>query len=108
MKYIFYCSVLAFLVSCNNKKPIVDPAFIDSLVNHYSTSITAITNARDLAFWKSRVDSMPASFVNQQKYAQAKPLLNSVRQIPADPNYIDANYYYGFIAFRERRKCQST
>jgi TolA-binding protein len=29
-------------------------------------------------------------------------LLNSVRQIPDDPNYVDANYYYGFIAFRDK------
>ncbi len=42
------------------------------------------------------------SYFTQQKYAQAKPLLNSVRQILTDPNYVDANYYYGFIAFRDK------
>jgi TolA-binding protein len=33
---------------------------------------------------------------------QAKPLFNSIRQITNDPNYIDANYYYGFISFYEK------
>ncbi len=37
-----------------------------------------------------------------QKFLEAKPLFNAVRQIPTDPNYIDANYYYGFISFYEK------
>ena len=42
------------------------------------------------------------SFFTLKQFAQAKPLLNSVRQLKDDPNYFDANYYYGFIAFRDR------
>ncbi|MEI6949346.1 tetratricopeptide repeat protein [Paraflavisolibacter sp. H34] len=42
------------------------------------------------------------SYFTLQKFSDAKPLLGSIRQIPDDPNYIDANYYYGFIAFRDR------
>jgi TolA-binding protein len=42
------------------------------------------------------------SYFTLQQFAQAKPLLNSIRQIKTDSNYIDANYYYGFIAFRDR------
>jgi len=42
------------------------------------------------------------SYFTMQKFNQAKPLFNSVRQIRDDPNYIDANYYYGFLAFRDR------
>lgn len=42
------------------------------------------------------------SYFTLQRFADAKPLLNSIRQIKSDPNYIDANYYYGFIAFRDR------
>lgn len=38
-----------------------------------------------------------------QQFDRAKPLLNSIRQVKDDPNYIDANYYYGFIAFRDRQ-----
>ena len=36
-----------------------------------------------------------------QRFAQAKPLFNSIRTIKEDPNYLDANYYYGFLAFRD-------
>ncbi len=42
------------------------------------------------------------SYFTLQKFNQAKPLFNAVRQIKDDPNYIDANYYYGFLAFRDR------
>ncbi|MCU7550801.1 tetratricopeptide repeat protein [Chitinophagaceae bacterium LB-8] len=42
------------------------------------------------------------SYFTLQQFAQAKPLLNSIRQMKNDSNYIDANYYYGFIAFRDR------
>lgn len=42
------------------------------------------------------------SYFTLQRFAQAKPLFNSIRQIKDDPNYIDANYYYGFLAFRDR------
>ncbi|HEY0433383.1 MAG TPA: tetratricopeptide repeat protein, partial [Chitinophagaceae bacterium] len=37
-----------------------------------------------------------------QRFAKAKPLFNSVRQVKDDPNYMDANYYYGFLAFRDK------
>jgi len=42
------------------------------------------------------------SYFTLQKFNQAKPLFNAVRQVKDDPNYIDANYYYGFLAFRDR------
>lgn len=38
-----------------------------------------------------------------QQFDRAKPLLSAIRQVKDDPNYIDANYYYGFIAFRDRQ-----
>ncbi|GAC1485499.1 MAG: tetratricopeptide repeat protein [Flavisolibacter sp.] len=41
------------------------------------------------------------SYFTLQQFARAKPLLNAIRQIKDDPNYLDANYYYGFIAFRD-------
>ena len=34
-----------------------------------------------------------------QKFEEAEPLFNAIRQMPSNPNYIDANYYYGFIEF---------
>ena len=42
------------------------------------------------------------AYFTMQRFADAKPLFNAVRQIPDDPNYIDANYYYGFISFYEK------
>ena len=42
------------------------------------------------------------AYFTLQKFNQAKPLFNSIRQLKDDPNYIDANYYYGFLAFRDR------
>jgi tetratricopeptide (TPR) repeat protein len=36
-------------------------------------------------------------------FDKAKPLFNSIRQIKDDPNYIDANYYYGFICFNDKQ-----
>jgi tetratricopeptide (TPR) repeat protein len=41
------------------------------------------------------------------QFSNAKPLFNAIRQIPQDPNYIDANYYYGFIAFNEKNYKQA-
>jgi tetratricopeptide (TPR) repeat protein len=41
------------------------------------------------------------AYFTQQRFAQAKPLFNGIRTIKDDPNYIDANYYYGFLAFRD-------
>lgn len=37
-----------------------------------------------------------------QQFERAKPLLNAVRQMPESGNRPDADYYYGFIAFRDR------
>ena len=42
------------------------------------------------------------SYFTLQEFDKAKPLFNSIRQIPSDPNYYDANYYYGFISFYEK------
>lgn len=38
-----------------------------------------------------------------KRFAEAKPLFNSIRQSKDDENYVDANYYYGFIAFSEKK-----
>ncbi|MEO7924256.1 MAG: tetratricopeptide repeat protein [Chitinophagaceae bacterium] len=43
------------------------------------------------------------AYFNLQRFADAKPLFNSIRTMKDDPNYIDANYYYGFLAFRDRQ-----
>jgi len=43
------------------------------------------------------------SYFSLQHFAEAKPLFDVVRQMPKDSNYIDANYYYGFISFSEKK-----
>jgi TolA-binding protein len=43
------------------------------------------------------------AYFTMQRFAEAKPMFNSIRMMKDDPNYIDANYYYGFLAFRDRQ-----
>lgn len=39
---------------------------------------------------------------SQKEFSQARPLLQTIARSPQDPNYKDANYYYGYITFNER------
>lgn len=71
LKFFFHASLLLLLISCKHSKPLVSTVFMDSLVNNYQPSAAAIAVDKDLDFWKSRMDSLPESFVNQQKYAGA-------------------------------------
>ncbi len=43
------------------------------------------------------------AYFYKKDYDKAKPLFDAIRQIPRDPNYIDANYYYGFISFYQKK-----
>lgn len=62
------------------------------------TNIDNLTNA-EIASMKFH--SAYAYFVMKQ-FDKAKPLFNVVRQLNKDPNYIEANYYYGFICFYDK------
>src|SRR5258707_8311953 len=42
-------------------------------------------------------------YFTKKQFDQALPLFNAIRQLPKDPNYIDANYYYGFISFYQKK-----
>jgi tetratricopeptide (TPR) repeat protein len=46
---------------------------------------------------------MGYTYFTQKQFDRAKPLFNAIRQLKEDPNYIDANYYYGFIAFYDKQ-----
>ncbi len=72
--------------------------FSDAVQLYENASIANLNN-REIADMKFH---QGYSYFTMQQFAKAKPLLNSIRQIKDDPNYIDANYYYGFIAFRDR------
>jgi TolA-binding protein len=68
-------------------------------VQLYENANIANLNNREVADYKFHEGY---AYFTMQQFAKAKPLLNAIRQVKSDPNYIDANYYYGFIAFRDR------
>ncbi|MBS1916421.1 MAG: tetratricopeptide repeat protein [Bacteroidetes bacterium] len=41
-------------------------------------------------------------YFTQNRFDLARPLLNAIRQIKTDPNYVAANYYYGFVNFSQK------
>ena len=47
------------------------------------------------------------SYFTVKNFDKAKPLFDAIRQLPKDPNYIDANYYYGFISFYEKKYAEA-
>lgn len=47
------------------------------------------------------------AYFTMQRFDDAKPLFESIAQIPSDPNYYDANYYYGYIAFADKNYTQA-
>lgn len=42
------------------------------------------------------------AYFTMQQYDKAEPLFDAIRQMPVDANYVDANYYYGFIEFYKK------
>ncbi|GGA91951.1 tetratricopeptide repeat protein [Puia dinghuensis] len=42
-------------------------------------------------------------YFTARQFDNALPLFNAIRQLPKDPNYLDANYYYGFICFYQKK-----
>jgi len=72
--------------------------FTDAAQFYEQSSIANLSNREiaDMQFHQGY------SYFVLQQFAKAKPLFNSVRQLKDDPNYIDANYYYGFLAFRDK------
>jgi TolA-binding protein len=43
------------------------------------------------------------AYFTAKQFDKAKPMFDAIRQIKDDPNYYDANYYYGFICFYEKK-----
>ncbi len=46
--------------------------------------------------------NMAYSYFQLKRFQQAKPLFNTIRQLPMDKHYLDANYYYGFLAYADK------
>ena len=42
-------------------------------------------------------------YFNLKQFNQAKPLFDEIRQMPDNPYYFAANYYFGFLCFRDRQ-----
>jgi hypothetical protein len=71
MKYFIavFC-LCAFFASCKNTKPkIVDNAYADSLMSHYTLPRQVTDNEKDMEFWKNRIDPKQPRQVNESKYA---------------------------------------
>lgn len=43
------------------------------------------------------------AYFTSKQFDKAKPMFDAIRQIKDDPNYADANYYYGFICFYQKK-----
>lgn len=69
-------------------------------VDHYEQANIANLSNKEIASMKFH---QGYSYFTMQQFAKAKPLFNTIRSMKDDPNYLDANYYYGFIAFRDRQ-----
>ena len=71
----------------------------DSLaVSYYEKASEEHLSNREIADMKFH---QGYAYINMGKPQLAKPLLDAIRQLPKDPNYVDANYYYGTVAFNE-------
>ena len=42
------------------------------------------------------------SYFNLKQFDKAKPLFNEIHQLPDNKYYYDANYYYGYISYKDR------
>ena len=73
--------------------------FGDAVQQYDQTNIANLSN-REIADMKFH---QGYSYFNLQNFAKARPLFNSIRNLKDDPNYLDANYYYGFLAFRDKQ-----
>ena len=71
--------------------------FADAVRQYDQTNIENLSN-REIADMKFHLGY---SNFTLQRFAPAKTSFNSIRTIKDDPNYMDANYYYGFLAFRD-------
>src|SRR5439155_312860 len=72
--------------------------FADAAQRYEQANISNLSN-REIADMKFH---QGYAYFTLQRFNEAKPLFNSIRQIKDDPNYIAANYYYGFLAFRDK------
>ena len=73
--------------------------YAQALATYDKTSADNLSN-REIADMKFH---QGYAYFTVKNFDKAKPLFDAIRQLPKDPNYIDANYYYGFISFYEKK-----
>jgi TolA-binding protein len=66
----------------------------------YETLPIGNLNDREIADMKFHLGYV---YFTLKQFEKAKPKFDAIRQIRSDPNYADANYYYGFICFYEKK-----
>jgi TolA-binding protein len=66
--------------------------------NRYEQANIANLSNREIADMKFH---QGYAYFTLQRFPAAKPLFNTIRQERDDPNYMAANYYYGFLAFKD-------
>ena len=73
---------------------------------NYALALTYFEGAGDANLTNEEIGKekfeLGYAYFSQKNYEQAKPLFDAVRQIPKDPHYVDANYYYGFICYNDK------
>jgi TolA-binding protein len=67
-------------------------------VDRYEQANIANLSNREIADMKFH---QGYAYFTLQRFPAAKPLFNTIRQEKDDPNYLAANYYYGFLAFKD-------
>ncbi|NCU06181.1 MAG: tetratricopeptide repeat protein, partial [Chitinophagaceae bacterium] len=73
--------------------------FTDALEFYEKAEIASLNNEQ-ISEQKFR---MGYCYFHLKRYQQAKPLFNTIRQMPDDKHYLDANYYYGFLAYNDKQ-----
>ncbi|MGN6439641.1 MAG: tetratricopeptide repeat protein [Agriterribacter sp.] len=70
----------------------------EALTYYEQTSASSLSNRQiaDMKFHQGY------AYFTLQQFDKAKPLLETIAKTPDDPNYKDANYYYGIIAYAAR------
>jgi TolA-binding protein len=69
-------------------------------LDYYEQSKNINLNSQQIA---TKIFHQGYCYFLAKQFDKAKPLFNTIRQVPNDPNYIDANYYYGFILFNDQQ-----
>lgn len=71
MKFLSICILFALFSSCSHKtdKPIVEAAFMDSVMHVYDSSNKIKNNNADLLFWLNKINTSESGFINELQYA---------------------------------------